>query len=442
MASKNGAAIRPRGARALTLNSFFSGIGGFELAFERKGFRAQFQCERDLFCRKVLTSHWPAVPIAPDIESLSPQDIPAADVWTAGFPCQDVSLAKVPHGRQGLKGAHSSLFFAFRNLVEQQRPRIILLENVPGLLNSHKGRDFGVILSALTTLGYGVAWRVLNARYFGVPQSRQRVFICAWMGDVTSALSVLYEPDPSPTVEPERRGFLIPSDCHTTGAIVPQVSYCVSATSGRHTGLDWARSYVSYQQAVRRLTPRECERLQGFPDDWTLVRDKVPSLSNYDTDRYRAIGNAIAVPVVEWIARRLWDRALKRSSSRTNKLTPDALPAEFRRRRTETVAGLNGAARKWLRGGCAVAAEAFHADVSTAPTAPIPSRFLDVVERQQVLRHYYLSPNAATGIIKRVERRGRVLFGPLHTALRRLASATHPDTAVLDVARPARRSRP
>src|SRR5690348_3982981 len=155
--------------RKVAPNSFFSGIGGFELAFERHGFRTTFYCENDAFCRSVLRRHWPNVPEAADIADLDPAYLPEARVWTAGFPCQDLSLAKVPHGRHGFRGKNSSLFFTFHELLRARRPEVVLLENVAGLLNSHSGRDFGRVLEALTDLGYGVAWRVFNARYFGVP---------------------------------------------------------------------------------------------------------------------------------------------------------------------------------------------------------------------------------------------------------------------------------
>jgi DNA (cytosine-5)-methyltransferase 1 len=413
------------------LNSFFSGIGGFELAFERQGFSTQFYCENDPFCRSILKRHWPKLPHSSDILNLDPLAIPNATLWTAGFPCQDLSLAKVPHGRTGFRGAKSSLFFTFHKLLRIHRPQIVLLENVAGLLNSHKGSDFRILLESLTELNYAVAWRVLNARYFGVPQSRPRVFICAWMEDVGRAVSTLFESKLSPALKGEREGFLTPSYCSETGAIVPHISYCISATSARHTGLDWARSYVTYRHGVRRLTPLECERLQGFPDHWTLpANDCVSSLEGLDTERYKALGNAIAVPVVEWIANRVAFNLKSNSSDSEQTPLPISevsssmgryLIGEFTRSRVR-IDGLREVGEiRWQRGGLAYRDLVFHTSASTAPFRPICSRFVDVLEKQQLSERYFLSQNAARGIIRRVDRAGRHLFPPLDASLRALA---------------------
>lgn len=185
-----------RGKTAVGVISLFAGIGGFDLAFERAGADVLMQCEVDKFCQSVLKRHWPTSKLETDITKIDSATMPDADVWTAGFPCQDVSLARGNHGRNGLKGAHTSLFFKLMELAEVKKPKVILLENVVGLLNSHKGCDFAIILNELTSRGYAVAWRVLNARYFGAPQSRSRVFLCAWLGDYASAVSTLFEIHP------------------------------------------------------------------------------------------------------------------------------------------------------------------------------------------------------------------------------------------------------
>ena len=112
------------------VNSFFAGIGGFDLAFEKHGFEPSFYCEKDDFCRSVLKRNWPTVANAGDIQQLDVKDIPAADVWTAGFPCQDLSLARTPHGkRNGLKGTQSGLFYTFLELLSVRKPPVVLLEN-------------------------------------------------------------------------------------------------------------------------------------------------------------------------------------------------------------------------------------------------------------------------------------------------------------------------
>jgi DNA (cytosine-5)-methyltransferase 1 len=414
------------------VNSFFAGIGGFDLAFERQGFKTSFFCEVDDFCRDVLADHWPNVPIGGDVAKLEPSTIPDARVWTAGFPCQDLSLAKVPHGRTGFRGEKSSMFFAFHNLLRVRLPEVVLLENVVGLLSSHGGADFQRLIASLTELGYGVAWRVLNARYFGVAQSRPRVFVCAWLGRPDHAVASLYEENASTVQLNERSGFITPTHCDVSGATVPLTSYCISATSGRHTGLDWARSYVSYENSVRRLTPLECERLQGFPDNWTKIGPaQVTPIDGNDTERYKAVGNAVAVPVVEWLAARIHKRlqppqkltgsSTKRPRSASARIC--ALAPEFASPVARQHHLRREAVGEWQRGGWASGDIVVHAPASTAPIVPVESKFIDAVERGRVQSRYFLSANAAIGILRRVERRGRHLFAPLDASLRRLAAA-------------------
>src|SRR5437879_4354212 len=159
--------------------SFFSGIGGIDLGFVNAGFRLTMQCEIDKFCLRVLDAHWPKVPRFTDIKEIKDADVPVSDVWAGGFPCQDVSLARMGP-RAGLKGKKSGLFFEFARLLEGGRPRVFLIENVPGLLSSHGGRDFEIVLRTLAGLGYGVGWRVLNSRDLGVPQEPRRDYGGGW----------------------------------------------------------------------------------------------------------------------------------------------------------------------------------------------------------------------------------------------------------------------
>ena len=192
----------------LTHASFFSGVGGLDLGLERVGWRTVSFSEIDPYACAALAQRWPGVPNLGCIRSLSGHFVPhghigyecvplgsrdrharperstsgpdagedaaGAALWTGGFPCQDLSVAGK---RRGLAGSRSGLAFAFLDLVGRHRPRFVLLENVPGLLSSHGGKDFGTLLAALVELGYGVGYRVLDARYFGVPQRRRRVFI-------------------------------------------------------------------------------------------------------------------------------------------------------------------------------------------------------------------------------------------------------------------------
>jgi DNA (cytosine-5)-methyltransferase 1 len=172
--------------------SLFSGIGGFDIGFERAGFEITFQCEINKFCRSILKRHWPNTVHHENIKELHATHIPQSDVWAGGFPCQDVSLARMG-ARAGLRGKRSGLFYDFARLVGEARPRVVLLENVAGLLSSHRGRDFGTVIGTLAEFGYSVGWRVLNSKNFGVPQSRQRVYIVGCLRDVGGPGQILFE---------------------------------------------------------------------------------------------------------------------------------------------------------------------------------------------------------------------------------------------------------
>ncbi len=295
--------------------SLFTGIGGFDLGFQDAGFSSSIQCEIDEFCLAVLDKHWPTVPKKKDIREVNAADIPPSEVWVGGFPCQDVSVARGTE-RKGLKGRHSSLFYEFSRLVEEGRPRVLLLENVPGLLSSHGGKDFAIILSTLAELGYGLGWRVLNSRYFGVPQSRRRVFVVGCHRDPRGSAEILFEPERRQrNATPRRKARKKPvspfkevlGDPGGEGPVTPAIAYCLYAQSARHTGTDWSRNYASYPSRgeVRRLTPTECEGVMAFPKNWTLPQDSGRDWNGIDTLRYHALGNAVTPPVVEWLARRI-----------------------------------------------------------------------------------------------------------------------------------------
>ena len=303
----------PSDSRPPTVASFFAGIGGFDLGFEQAGFETIWQCEIKPFCLEILEQHWPAVPRTTDIREVQPHDIPDATVWTGGFPCQDVSLARMGP-RSGLNGAQSGLFFEFARLIAERRPPFVLIENVEGLLSSHQGRDFTIVIRTLAELGYGVAWRVLNSRYFGVPQSRQRVFIVGSARGPESAGAILLESECGDrNAEKSRTNGAKPVSPfkvrvgNPEQGYVKKLAHCLYAESGRHTGTDWSRNYVSYPEGrVRRLTPLEAERLQGFPDYWTIPKKRPEDLDKLDSARYHACGNAVTVNVAKWIATRLY----------------------------------------------------------------------------------------------------------------------------------------
>jgi DNA (cytosine-5)-methyltransferase 1 len=296
----------------LRVASFFAGIGGFDLGFDRAGMETVWQCEKKSFCLDILEQHWPLVPRSTDIQEVDANDIPDAEIWAGGFPCQDVSLARMGP-RSGLRGKQSGLFYDFAELISARRPPLIILENVAALLSSHNGRDFAVIVRTLAELGYGVAWRVLDSRYFGIPQSRTRVFIVGSLGGPASAGEVLFESECGDRDFEKGRSngekpvspFSI-SVGNPEQGFVKKLAHCLYAESARHTGTDWSRNYVSYPDGrVRRLTPLETERLQGFPDNWTMPKVAIDNVNTLDSARYHACGNAVSVPVAEWLGQRI-----------------------------------------------------------------------------------------------------------------------------------------
>jgi DNA (cytosine-5)-methyltransferase 1 len=308
----HGARKRASGAMCLKAASMFTGIGGFDIGLERAGFEITFQCEINKFCRNILKRHWPQVPHYENIKELHATDIPASDVWTGGFPCQDVSLARMG-SRAGLRGKRSGLFYDFARLIGEARPRVVLLENVAGLLSSHRGRDFGVVIGTLAEFGYSVGWRVLNSKNFGVPQSRQRVYIVGCHRDVHGPGQILFEAqcregdveegksNGEAALSPFKKSL---GDIGGDGPVFQSIAYCLYACSARHTGTDWSRTYVQYPKRgqVRRLTPKECEGVMGFPPGWTLPLKGKFREEDLDSLRYHALGNAVTPPVAEWLA--------------------------------------------------------------------------------------------------------------------------------------------
>lgn len=310
----------------MRFGSLFAGIGGFDLAFERVGMTPQFQVEIDARCRALLADRFDGVKLYDDIKEVESSGLPDIDLLCGGFPCQDISNAG---RRAGLAGERSGLWWEFHRLLREVRPTWCVIENVAGLLSSGQRRDLGAILGALGDLGYGFAYRVLDAQWFGVAQRRRRVFIVGHLGDGRAPARVLLEPEGSPGDSPPSReagsavAALTRNGVGTCGADDNQAQAGHLVVLDKPTPLYYTHDYNQdriydgagisealttarrpnfyVEQMVRRLTPLECERLQGFPDGWTEGFS--------DAQRYRMLGNAVAVPVVEWIGRRIMEEA-------------------------------------------------------------------------------------------------------------------------------------
>jgi len=331
-------------------------------------------------------------------------------------------MARAGAKRLGLEGSRSGLFYQFANLIEFNKPEVVIIENVEGLFSSNNGRDFGIILQRMNELGYAVAWRMVNSRYFGVPQSRSRVYICCWNGNPTKAMKVLFDCNGAEKPKNARKDFITPADTGGDYPKVPIVSYCLAASSGRHTGTDWSRTYVVCKDGVRRLTPKESERLQGFPDMWTLPKGLNLDEDEIDTLRYQAIGNAVSVPVIEWIADRVkaglkskdlcWDYEALQS------YVPEFRSVDWKDNAIESVDFMDDSMEyNWPCAGLLWNGKFIATKVYPTPSKVIYSSLGDLVEHEKASQRYYLSPNAAEGILRRVDRQNRQLFAPLRTAL-------------------------
>jgi DNA (cytosine-5)-methyltransferase 1 len=330
--------------------SICSGIEAATVAWHPLGWQPVGFAEIEPFPSAVLAHHWPDVPNLGDMTKHREWRTLRPDLIVGGTPCQAFSVAGL---RKGLADPRGNLTLTFLAIVAQHRPAWVVWENVPGVLSDRTGA-FGAFLSGLAELGYGWAYRVLDAQHFGVAQRRRRVFVVASAGGWGRAAAVLFEREsllghPAPRREAGKVAPTIPSrslgggglgtDFECDGGLIPEVAGCLQSLGRARPGdtaddAQWSLLPVAFAQntrdevrlqngadagatsdmrpcvasttAVRRLTPRECERLQGFPDGHTLIpwRGK-PDDQCPDGPRYKALGNSMAVPVMAWIGRRI-----------------------------------------------------------------------------------------------------------------------------------------
>lgn len=242
--------------------------------------------EVERFPCAVLAHHYPDVPNLGDMTKIDGRKYRGTvDLLVGGTPCQDFSVAGK---RAGLSGERSGLALDFIRLAREITSRWILWENVPGCLSTNGGIDFGYFAQALAECGYHLAYRILDAQFFGVPQRRRRVFLVGYFGDWRPPVAVLFEPH-------GLRGDT--SQGRKTRHVFP----CLTRRGA--TAYDDRTPYVLEKTGVRIATPKEWERLFGFPDDYTLVPYKGKPAA--DSPRYKALGNSMAVPVMWWIGERI-----------------------------------------------------------------------------------------------------------------------------------------
>lgn len=294
----------------------FAGIGGFRLGMEQAGHECVGYVEWDKFARKSYqaihdtTNEWTAI----DINEANATDIPRANVWCFGFPCQDISLAGKQKGITN--GKQSSLFFTvtglIRQLKEEDRPELLFIENVKNLLSINKGWDFAKLQIELDEIGYDCEWDVINSKEV-VPQNRERIFIIGHLrGKRTRKVF--------PIVRKNGEANNPDKAIKQVGNIRDSKSFGGNQQVGRVYGIDGIAPTLNTMQGggrepkiavhettlnglrIRKLTPRECWRLQGFPD-WAF--DKAQGAGLSDSQLYKQAGNSVTVPVIYEIAKRL-----------------------------------------------------------------------------------------------------------------------------------------
>ncbi len=288
----------------------FAGIGGIRLGFEHVGGECVFSSEWDVNAQKTYEANFGEVPHG-DITEIKPEDIPDHDILLGGFPCQAFSIIGKMNGFDDTRG---TLFFNIANILKEKKPKAFLLENVKQLKSHDKGNTFKIIIKTLEELGYSVHHTVLNALDFGVPQKRERTFIVGFLdknvkfsfplGNRKYDLSNILEDDKTVDKKYFVSDEIKLSRLKNLKKEAPYPSIWHQNVSGNISPLPYScalRAGASYNyllvNGVRRPTPRELLRLQGFPDSYKIV---VP----YTQIRKQA-GNSVAVPVIKAIAEKI-----------------------------------------------------------------------------------------------------------------------------------------
>jgi len=282
--------------------SLFSGIGGFELGIfntyvkKMEGKTLHEIDKMDLaecigfseinkYATQIYQKHFPNHKNYGDITKINTKELPDFDLIVGGFPCQAFSVAGK---RKGFDDTRGTLFFEIARIVREKKPRLILLENVKGLLSHDKGSTFYTIITALDELGYDCQWQVLNSKNHGVPQNRERVFIIGHLRGTS-------RPKVFPFTEAGGQDIKqLNQPKHSNDRVYDPKG--LSPTLNTMQGGN-RQPFITEETKIRRLTPLECERLQGFPDNWT------EGLS--DTQRYKTLGNAVTVNVIRDIVIKL-----------------------------------------------------------------------------------------------------------------------------------------
>ena len=294
----------------------FAGIGGIRKGFEKvlgQKMEVVFSSELDKFAQKSYEDNYNEKPEG-DITKIKEQDIPKHDLILAGFPCQAFSVAGK---REGFEDTRGTLFFDVARIAKLHRPKLIFLENVKGFKNHDKGNTYKVVKKTLEDMGYIVSSEVLNAKNFGLPQNRERIFIVASLEGEFNFESL------KNTKKKSKLGDILEEEVDSKYTISDKLwaghqrrkkehkakgngfGYCMFDSESEYTSTISARYYKDGSKILikqenknpRKLTPNEARKLQGFPDNYKITVS--------DTQAYKQFGNSVAVPVIEAIAKEI-----------------------------------------------------------------------------------------------------------------------------------------
>ncbi|MBK6896066.1 MAG: DNA (cytosine-5-)-methyltransferase [Alphaproteobacteria bacterium] len=285
--------------------SFFAGIGGFDLGFQRAGMTPVFHCEIDPYCQKVLKRHWPEVPLHGDILTLKEFDIPQADLWAGGWPCQDVSHANTQ--RKGIGGERSGLFFQLAHLAGKLKPKWLVLENVSGLLSSDEGCAFESVIDELEKIGYLGVWFTCNTLDTGLPHNRERVF---FIGSYRSESAYQFYSNGGELLRDHSAGEESRKRRQTRSYFSEKFISNTPLLVQRRGGFGYTKA-KSYSPTIRAQTGKHqgghTDRpiLCGQELDLDRVRETDGVPRGMDGRRGRFIGNAVAPPIAEFIGRKI-----------------------------------------------------------------------------------------------------------------------------------------
>lgn len=305
--------------------SLFCGVGGIDIAFENAGFKTVFANDIDTYACKTFDNNFNIKATCDDVKNLKAKDLPDFDCLIAGFPCQAFSVAGY---RKGFEDTRGTLFFEIARILQEKKPQVVFLENVKNLVAHDNGKTFNVILSSLKDIGYHVRYMVLNACEYGnIPQNRERIYIVGFLNE--DFANRFYFPNPIPLTTKLKDvidfDHKIEEKFYYTEEKYPKIVKAMKEFNNQDTLYQWRRQYVRQNKSnlsptltanmgtgghnvplvitnygIRKLTPKECFNLQGFPQDF-----KLPNIST--AQLYKQAGNSVCVTVIERIAKNIFD---------------------------------------------------------------------------------------------------------------------------------------